>query len=154
MPCHHVIEARDMKLLVPDSSTLLGALLAAHMATPSQNISSLERNIVSLERLERGGWKIMTEVTNPFPSKPRDRVLSSRLVQSSDNFDGGDRKLAASRPRAELTPVNKIESSESKNQGRAQTETTSGNFSKRLLRDETGPKNDRNYSLGSISSRK
>lgn len=71
-------------------------------------------------------------------------------VDSSDNFDGSDRKLAA----PGLTPENEIESGESKSLPlRAEYETTGGNFSNRLG-DGAARKSDRNYSLRSISFRK
>ena len=136
-----------MKMHMPDKSTILGSLLAAQVASPSQHIANLDR----------GGWKILPVVTDtpdlaaaPVPAFTRYTLP----VESSDNFDGSDRKLAE--PGAGLTQtLNEIESGESKNQAqqRAGNETTSGNFSNRL-RDEASGKFDRNYSLRSISTRK
>ena len=134
-----------MKIHVPDKSTLLGTLLAAQMASPSQNIANLDR----------GGWKILPGVRDTLPIDLAAPAFTRYTlpVQSSDNFDGSDRKFAE--PGPGLTPTNEIESSESKNQAvRAENETTGGNFSNQRLRDETAGKFDRNHSLRSISSQK
>ena len=133
-----------MKIYVPDRSTIFGALLAAQVASPSENIASMERS----------GWQILPDTIITTSTDPAILTFTRYTlpVHSSDNFDGGDRKFVE--PVDGLTPENEIESGESKNQAlRPENETTTGNFSYRL-RDEASENFDRNYSLGSISSRR